>query len=246
MRRTKAEAEETREAILEAAEHAFLENGVNQSTLMQIAQCAGVTRGAIYFHFKDKADIYKAIVDRIRFPQEDLVEQVQTGDQVNPLDILLEAAISCLKMFDEDERQQRVFTIINQRCEYVGELSQVLDRLRQANTRVHQLFVRLLQLCKRRKMLSSDWTPEDAARALIAAMSGLLNEWVRTQKAFDLVDVGTKSTRALIASFRRNADIGGVAYAVGISTDAISSAGTPTKLKEVREHGHKARAKLES
>lgn len=241
MRRTKAEAEETREAILEAAERTFLENGVNQSTLMQIAQCAGVTRGAIYFHFKDKADIYKSIVDRIRFPQEDLIEQAQAGDQVNPLDVLFDAAISCLKMFVEDERQQRVFTIINQRCEYVGELSEVLDRLRQVNMRVHQLFVRLMQVGKRRKMLSPDWTPEDAARALIASMSGLLNEWVRTDKAFDLVDVGTKSTRALIASFRRNADIGET-----LCADAILSAGARRKLKETTDHGRKARTKLES
>lgn len=203
MRRTKAEAGETREAILDAAEHTFLEYGVNQSTLMQIAQCAGVTRGAIYFHFKDKADIYKSLVDRIRFPQEDLIEQAQTGDQINPLDVLLAAGISILNMFDEDERQQRVFTIVNQRCEYVGELSQAFDRLMEANTRMHQLFVRLLQLAKRRKMLSPDWTPEDASRALIATMTGLLNEWVRTDKAFNIVDVGTKSTLALIASFRR-------------------------------------------
>jgi TetR/AcrR family transcriptional regulator, acrAB operon repressor len=203
MRRTKAEAEETREAILDAAEHVFLQNGVNQSTLMQIAESAGVTRGAIYFHFHDKADIYKSIVGRIRLPQEDLIDQVQAGEQVDPFDVLLEAAISSLKIFVEDERQQRVFTIITQRCEYVGEMSAVLDRLRQVNTQVHQIFMQLLNVAQRRKMLSPDWTPDDAARALIASVSGLLDEWARTEKAFDLVAIGSKSTRALIESFRK-------------------------------------------
>ncbi|WP_188820751.1 TetR family transcriptional regulator [Brucella endophytica] len=205
MRRTKAEAWETREAILDAAERVFLKNGVNQSTLAQIAQCAGVTRGAIYFHFKDKTDIYKSIVDRIRFPEEDLIERAARADtEVDPLDVLYHALVSCFHLFAEDERQQRVFTIINQRCEYVGELTDALGRLYELNTGIHQLFVRLMQACERRGMLSSDWTPDDAARALMAAMSGILGEWVRTEKAFDLVTVGTRSIRALIVSFRKS------------------------------------------
>jgi AcrR family transcriptional regulator len=62
MRRTKAEAGATREAILDSAETVFLEHGVNRSTLNQIAEHAGVTRGAIYFHFKDKIELYQEVV----------------------------------------------------------------------------------------------------------------------------------------------------------------------------------------
>ncbi len=54
MRRTKAEAAETREAILVAAEQVFLERGVKQYTIMEIACHACVTLGEIYFHFRDK------------------------------------------------------------------------------------------------------------------------------------------------------------------------------------------------
>ncbi|CUW43095.1 TetR family transcriptional regulator [Brucella vulpis] len=75
MRRTKAEAAETREAILLAAEQVFLERGVNQSTLTEIACYAGVTRGAIYFHFEDKLDIFQSIIGRTRFPQEEIMLQ---------------------------------------------------------------------------------------------------------------------------------------------------------------------------
>ena len=51
MRRTKEQAEQTRVAILEAAERLFLEKGVAQCSLEQIARAAGVTRGAVYWHF---------------------------------------------------------------------------------------------------------------------------------------------------------------------------------------------------
>ena len=47
MRRSKAEAEKTREAIITAAIEVFLERGVSRATLDEIARAAGVTRGAI-------------------------------------------------------------------------------------------------------------------------------------------------------------------------------------------------------
>ena len=47
MRRTKEQAEQTRTAILAAAEQLFLEKGVAHSTLEQIAKAAGVTRDSL-------------------------------------------------------------------------------------------------------------------------------------------------------------------------------------------------------
>jgi TetR/AcrR family acrAB operon transcriptional repressor len=53
-RRTKEEAAATRESILDAAEQLFVKQGVSRTTLQHIATAAGVTRGAIYWHFNDK------------------------------------------------------------------------------------------------------------------------------------------------------------------------------------------------
>ena len=58
MRRTKAEAEETRQAILAAAERVFFKKGVANSSLDEVAAAAGVTRGAIYWHFSSKTDLF--------------------------------------------------------------------------------------------------------------------------------------------------------------------------------------------
>lgn len=63
-RKTKEEALETRNRILEAAVEVFLEKGVSQAGLEVIAEKAGVTRGAVYWHFKNKADIFEALQDR--------------------------------------------------------------------------------------------------------------------------------------------------------------------------------------
>ena len=55
VRKTKEEAEQTRKELIQAARRVFHQCGVSRSTLEKIAKAAGVTRGAVYWHFKDKA-----------------------------------------------------------------------------------------------------------------------------------------------------------------------------------------------
>lgn len=63
MRRTKEEAEQTKNLLLDAALDIFSEKSYDTATLNDIAKRAGVTRGAIYWHFKDKTDILKELTD---------------------------------------------------------------------------------------------------------------------------------------------------------------------------------------
>lgn len=207
MRRTKAEASETREAILDAAEHAFLKKGVSKTSLNDIAERAGVTRGAIYFHFRDKPAIYNAIIDRIRFPQEQLIAEVSRNDSVNPIDVLEKSACSCLERFAEDEHQQRVMTIITLRCEYVDEFSQMMSRLRDAHDSMLNLFTRMLYVAQSRDMLADDWTPQDAARVLVCVVGGILHEWLNSAKSFDLEKLGTRLILSQTKSFRKQTNL---------------------------------------
>ncbi|MDV7394715.1 TetR family transcriptional regulator, partial [Arthrospira platensis SPKY1] len=62
VRKTKEEAWETRQRILDAAEQVFQRQGVSRTSLSHIAAEAGVTRGAIYWHFKNKVDLYDAMI----------------------------------------------------------------------------------------------------------------------------------------------------------------------------------------
>ena len=69
-RRTKEDADATRQALLDAAEAVFYAKGVGRASLAEIAQAAGATRGAIYWHFKDKVDLFNAMMDRVTLPLE--------------------------------------------------------------------------------------------------------------------------------------------------------------------------------
>jgi len=60
-RKTKQQAQETRQHILDVALRLFSRQGVSATSLADIAQAAGVTRGAIYWHFKNKSDLFSEI-----------------------------------------------------------------------------------------------------------------------------------------------------------------------------------------
>jgi AcrR family transcriptional regulator len=67
-RRTKEDALATRELLLDAAERVFHRRGVSRTTLQEIAQDAGLTRGAIYWHFQNKGELFHAMMERVTLP----------------------------------------------------------------------------------------------------------------------------------------------------------------------------------
>lgn len=69
-RRTKEDALKTRQAILDAAIEVFSAQGVSRATLAGIASQAGVTRGAIYWHFDNKEALLEALWDQLLLPFE--------------------------------------------------------------------------------------------------------------------------------------------------------------------------------
>ena len=83
-RRTKQDAQATREALLDAAERVFELRGVSHTSLAHIAEAAGLTRGAVYWHFKDKAALFNAMMERVTLPLEKELEGLAqcTGDPI--------------------------------------------------------------------------------------------------------------------------------------------------------------------
>ena len=68
VRKTKEAALATREALIDAAERTFRRRGVTRTSLADVAAEAGMTRGAIYWHFRDKAELFEAMCARTMMP----------------------------------------------------------------------------------------------------------------------------------------------------------------------------------
>jgi AcrR family transcriptional regulator len=63
----------TRNALVDAARSLFGERGFAAVSTEEIVQAAGVTRGALYHHFKDKQDLFTAVVERV---EQEILERV--------------------------------------------------------------------------------------------------------------------------------------------------------------------------
>lgn len=185
MRKTRQEAHQTRACILAAAETLFLEQGVAHTSLEQIARHAGVTRGAVYWHFKNKADLFHVMLSQVRLPTEQIAQRVKLCDPDNPIVGLRNLCSEVMANLVADDRKKRIFTILLRRCEFTEEL-------REAEQQHEDFINQFIDLCTElfaepaiSSRLQAGITPRMAAVALHSLLIGLLSDWLRDPKLLD-------------------------------------------------------------
>lgn len=195
-RRTKEEALETRNKLLDSAECLFQAQGVSHTCLQDIATHAGATRGAVYWHFKDKSDLFNAMMDRVTLPletyfrQEDTPAGKDSDPDTNALDRTQNAIIKALKQIVNDPQTRRVLEVATQKVEYVEEHKTI--RLRHL-TALNGFLSRVeegLEAASRQSTLKLPLSSAMAARGLHALIDGLIQNWLLDPQAFDLVQAG--------------------------------------------------------
>lgn len=201
-RKTKLEAEQTRGRILDAAERLFFERGVGKTSLEEIAAAAEVTRGAVYWHFRNKADLFQALHESIRLPQEELMERAIAERHPDPLSVVEDGAVTAFCHIAGDPRSIRVFSILMYRCEYVADMEDALERQREVNKRLGCRLVEAFELARNHGQLDPRWTPETAALAFRTLLSGLLADYLRDPDGRCLASEARTSLRPLFQSFR--------------------------------------------
>ncbi|HEX7115817.1 MAG TPA: TetR family transcriptional regulator [Steroidobacter sp.] len=176
-RKTKEETEATREGILDAAELCFLEQGVFRTTLEHIAARAGHTRGAVYWHFKNKLEVLHAVMDRVEVPIFTGLEQL-AAEKERPL-LALRAFYE--HAFDEMVRTphaRNAIEITMLRCEYAEETKEIFARKRRVAAMALARIVETLRRAQRRGQLRKGVEPVSAARAIHFLVTGAVREWV--------------------------------------------------------------------
>jgi TetR/AcrR family acrAB operon transcriptional repressor len=200
-RRTKAEAEATRHQILDAAEREFLARGVAHTRLQDVANAAGVTRGAIYWHFADKAALFNAMMDRGCLPCE-APDGCPGAALDDPLACLAAKALRPLAVLAENEQVQRVFRIAMHQTEYTEELAAVQARYIEGITEFQQELAALLARAKEAGQVRDGLSLEMAALGLYALIDGLMHHWTLQPGGFDLVVCGEAAVGAYLDGLR--------------------------------------------
>jgi len=201
-RRTKEEAAITREQLLDAAERVFREHGVAGSSLAEVAAAAGVTRGAVYWHFRDKADLYSAMCERATLPLETMLEDAGTTTHEDPLATLRNLAVTALSRLARDPRSQAVFEVMFHKSERAAELAPIAARKQRERRHCLTHVERVLQQAIGKDQLPKETDTALAAQVLHAYIAGIMHEWVLDPTAYDLAAAAPAMIDTMLAGLR--------------------------------------------
>ncbi len=185
-RKSKEDALETRNHLLDAAEKVFFEKGFGQTSLMDIADAAGLSRGAIYWHFKNKIDLFEAMSERVRLPLENLIDAFTDPADLDPLGKLRDFCIQVLRETTRNARRKRVLSILLFKCELNSEARQIEIRRQTMCVQYIQDIERCLANAITQNQLPTNLDVGKAAVANHALMTGLISNWLFLPGSFDL------------------------------------------------------------
>lgn len=197
MRRTKAQAAETRQQILRAAEILFLDKGYENVRLDEIASAAGSSRGAVHWHFENKQGLLYALREEAELPLQQLADCLDGGFSADPLDMLGDAICSFFDALHNDERRRGLIRVMMYLDIPVSQNNGEKARSNDA----YDAIARIYAEANRRQKLPAPWTPKTAASALNATVTGLIEEWALERSELELVPYGQHLVRIVVRSF---------------------------------------------
>ncbi|PJX34193.1 acrEF/envCD operon transcriptional regulator [Klebsiella sp. A-Nf5] len=184
-RKTKEEALRTRQLLIESAIQQFALRGGANTTLTDIADAAGVTRGAVYWHFASKTELFNEMWQQ-QPPLRDLIQQsLATMNEKEPLNDLRQRFIAGLRYIAENPRQRALMQILYQRCEFASDMLSESE-IRQRIGFNYSVIGGILQHCVRNNILPAETNIDVILIVLHSAFSGLIKNWLLDPQRFDL------------------------------------------------------------
>ena len=185
-RKTKEEAQATRESAVLAALDLFSEKGYARTTFCDIAKKIGMTRGAVYWHFDNKPALLAAMVDYFFNLQEKRVQE--HFFEIHSLEELREAFLEHARAVTEDKRLKKFEFFMTFQMEWSEELltatHKILDKIRKDP---FEKLVAVLRSPLVVRRLRSDIDPSCLAVTLAGLWVGLCKIYLGACPKIDLV-----------------------------------------------------------
>ena len=185
VRKTKEDTQQTYEALLNAAEYVFCEKGVANTTLNDVACAAGMTRGAIYWHFKDKKELFHALCDRAFLPMEILLNEITSNTITDPIAAIRQLNLHFIAQVTANTRQTKVFDIIFHRCEKTAEMQSFIQEREDRNECLDKIGD-IFRAAVAQGALPANTDIAIAVQINHAFLIGLVHEWLIDPNAYDL------------------------------------------------------------
>jgi TetR/AcrR family acrAB operon transcriptional repressor len=202
MRRTKEEAEVTRAAVLKAALAVFSAKGYSAATLDDVASAAKVTRGAIYWHFKSKADLYNTLVEELSARGASVVQQA-VAEGGTFIEILRRIFVRLCAVIEDDKEARAVMELGLFKTGLAPELQSGRKKQLEVGAAQIEFIAEAMRQGIAQGVLRNDLEPADMARAFIAFENGAIQLWLVSPKSFSLKKSAESFADILIAGLQK-------------------------------------------
>ena len=199
-RKTKEEAEKTKSRIMDAALDVFYRQGLTRSTLNDIAAEAGVTRGAIYWHFKDKMDLLKKINESINGEVVFFLKRpgVEEMDRLSDIAGIISQFFVLL---ETNERFAKFYAIMSYKVEYTDELEALLTVEFRESKRFRGFLESTYEKLMAEGKVTREVSPRQAALAILSMIWGMVEMWILDRTAIGLSTEGVAILMRLVKGF---------------------------------------------
>lgn len=176
MRRTKEEALKTRSRILHAALDIFCDKPYPRVSISEIAQAVNVSKGAVYWHFKSKDELFIQMMDSVHeTAKKDFPSQVGEVNTLKDLRAYYKLLIAGPK---DEELYVKVRKLLLRMNEWPQKVCQTLWDFRKAAFEQEKLFVAEVlrkELQSGNVNIDVNADPEAVAEAIVAIFNGIGN-----------------------------------------------------------------------
>jgi TetR/AcrR family acrAB operon transcriptional repressor len=202
MRRTKAEAALTRQAILRSSLAVFSTKGYAATRLDDVARLAGVTRGAVYWHFRGKPELYQALLQTYAARAAQIQEEVlrEGGTWATTVQRLI---VRLFTTVEQDRGLQAVLELGLFKTEESSELRSIQRRQLDAAEEELRRLAEVIRQAAARGEVRPDVSPEVAARAFLGLQNGVLRQWLLHPRSFSLADLAPALAEAFLHGVAR-------------------------------------------
>lgn len=201
VRKTKADALTTRQLIIDVAIEQFALRGVSTTTLSDIANAAGVTRGAVYWHFCSKVELFNEMWLQ-QLPLIDIIQhRMIQSEKENPLGWLRETFITALQYIAQTPKQRSLMQILYHKCEFNKEMISEAE-IRQRLCFRYEKMYRILALSIQQGFLPENTNIDLTIVTLQGFFSGVLKNWLLFPEHVDLYHDAPELVDNIMATLR--------------------------------------------
>ncbi|WP_223068991.1 TetR/AcrR family transcriptional regulator [Paenibacillus caui] len=176
MARRAVEHELSRERIMDAARHLFITKGYRAISMRSIGQHLGYSHGSLYYHFKEKAELFYAIVVQDFHHVAMLFEQVMNRPPVEGLTRVEQLMLEFIKFGLDHPHQYEIMFMLRD--------EEILAYCRTEQTKCYERFASIV-----RKYLKEEQHPQENNLSLPLSMflglHGFISYYIQGRVSFD-------------------------------------------------------------